>query len=77
MGEAKVIFLVEACQQVLALHVREVEKDCLVEVEGGRATVMEDVDYCAECGDLTGICPTAQLLEDALARVIPPVVGDE
>jgi ferredoxin len=64
--------LVEACQQVLALHFREVERDALIPVEGGRATIREDVDYCAECGDLTGICPTAQLLEDALARVIPP-----
>jgi hypothetical protein len=69
--------LVHAAREVLALHHREVEKGALVEVEGGRATVREDVDYCAECGDLTGICPTAQLLEQALAGyVTPPGNGD-
>ena len=73
MSEHATNVLVEACRQVLALHYREVEKDFPVAVEGGRATVMEDIDYCNECGDLTGICPTAQLLEDALTSLDFPV----
>lgn len=55
-----------ALAQIKALHIREIERNFLVEVEGGRATVQEDVDYCAECGDLTGVCRTVQII-DALA----------
>lgn len=65
----------EAIQQVIALHYREVEKDALIPVEGGRATVREDIDYCAECGTTEDPCRTVEILEDALALASTPEVS--
>ena len=56
-----------AAEAIRAKHHQSIAHDVEVPVEGGRATVLEDVEYCAGCGDLSGYCPDAEHAETILA----------